>query len=65
MNRYPINPLPRLLTEASAKHFEAPKLTGANNGLMQDYSKPFGKWLASRIDAKQVVREAFWKDIQS
>lgn len=36
-----------------------PPTTGADDGLSQDYSKGLGKWLASKPDAKQKVREVF------
>ena len=38
---------------------QEPVATGWDNGLNQDYSKEFGKWLSERPGARQQVKELF------
>ena len=41
---------------------DAPKPTGWDNGLSQDYNAQLGKWFADQPGARQQIREMFEKD---
>jgi hypothetical protein len=37
--------------------------TGWSDGLLQDYNRALFQWFASRIDARECMRQAFAKDV--